>query len=161
MAIRWIRTSTEQTAEPQLYVFTILVAEEKGGGKTLWDSISKQLIRRLWLAGETPIGYYGIMEGWFCSNLWHCGHVTHINQGFTLPLITSWENDQTLVSPLMRRPTISRAGLNNSINSTRKDWLSFCDSLKAHNPRHYRLQSFPFRLIGWGRQFIPIGKSGT
>ena len=27
----WIRTSTEQTAEPQLYVFTILVAEEKGG----------------------------------------------------------------------------------------------------------------------------------
>ena len=31
MAIRWIRTSTEQTAEPQLYVFTILVAEEKGG----------------------------------------------------------------------------------------------------------------------------------
>ena len=88
------------------------------------------------------------MEGWFCSNLWHCGHVTHINQGFTLPLITSWENDQTLVSPLMRRPTISRAGLNNSINSTRKDWLSFCDSLKAHNPGHYRLQSFPFRLIG-------------
>ena len=65
----WIRTSTEQTAEPQLYVFTILVAEEKGGGKTLWDSISKQLIRRLWLAGEIPIDYYGIMEGWFCSNL--------------------------------------------------------------------------------------------
>ena len=28
----WIRTSTEQTAEPQqFYVFTILVAEEKGG----------------------------------------------------------------------------------------------------------------------------------
>ena len=71
MAIRWIRTSTEQQTadEPQLYVFTILVAEEKGGGKTLWDSISKQLIRRLWLAGEIPIGYYGIMEGWFCSNL--------------------------------------------------------------------------------------------
>ena len=33
MAIRWIRTSTEQQTadEPQLYVFTILVAEEKGG----------------------------------------------------------------------------------------------------------------------------------
>ena len=44
--------------------------------------------------------------GWFCSNLRHCGHFTHIIQGFTLPLITRRKWPNTGSAPPMRQ-TIS------------------------------------------------------
>ena len=129
-------------------------------------------------AGEDSIGLYfetadlrtavargrDSYYGWFCSNLWHCGHVTHIIQGFTLPLITrrKWPNTGP---PLWGKPfprachrTVRWQWESHSFNlaaagfhhGSRRDWLiEFLWFIESTQLRHYRLQSFPFRLIGW------------
>ena len=159
-SIRWIRTATRQTAGPQLYVFTIPLAGGQGG-----DSIGLYFetadLRTAVARGRDS--YYG----WFCSNLWHFwgGHVTHIIQGFTLPLITPGEKrlgSAPYEANHFHGPATEQLGDNGnpvllilpSVDPEEIDWLSFCDSLKAHNSDIIVYSLFLLDLLA-GAQFIP------
>ena len=64
------------------------VGRGRGGGDSIGLYFETADLRTAVARGRDS--YYG----WFCSNLWHCGHVTHIIQGFTLPPIPrrKWPN---------------------------------------------------------------------
>ena len=124
-------------------------------------------------AGEDSIGLYfetadlrtavargrDSYYGWFCSNLWHCGHITHIIQGFTLPLITrrKWPNTGPPyeANHFQGPATEQLADNGNPFNLlSETDWLSFCDSWKAHNSDIIVYSLFLLDLLA-GAQFIP------
>ena len=134
------------------------VGRGRGGGDSIGLYFETADLRRAVARGRDS--YYG----WFCSNLWHCGHVTHIIQGFTLPLITrrKWPNTGP---PLWGKPfprachkTIRWLLIRPKTDPEETDWLSFCDSLKAHNSDIIVYSLFLLDLLAGG-QFIPGCKS--